>query len=129
MASPNLAIAHIAENQNQKEVTVNTGIDLLDGALSGLLDLALADTNTTLTGTQSLQNMVFRFTGALTAGRNIVVPATSGGQTVRKLYIVYNGTTGGFSLTVKTPSGTGIAVTAGSTKILFSDGTNVIAIV
>jgi hypothetical protein len=37
MASPNLAITHVAAAQNQKEVTVNDAIDALDRALTDAL--------------------------------------------------------------------------------------------
>lgn len=57
--------------------------------------------------------------GALTGNRNLIVPAN--GQ-----WSIFNNTTGAFTLTVKTASGTGVAV--GQTKrcILIADGTNVV---
>lgn len=122
MSSPNLAIVHVAASQNQKEVTVNAAVDALDGALAGLFAHAMTDANYTVPDADAIGNMVFKFTGALTAGRNIVVPVN------KKLYMVSNGTSGGFNLTVKTPSGTGIAVTSAAFVILYCDGTNVITI-
>lgn len=56
----------------------------------------------------------------LTAARNIIVPSTS------KTYIVRNLTVGGFSVTVKTLSGTGVEVPNGRTMMLYCDSTNVI---
>lgn len=59
--------------------------------------------------------------GALTENRNLIVPAN--GQ-----WSIFNNTTGAFTLTVKTASGTGVAV--GQTKrcILIADGTNVVRV-
>lgn len=126
MSTPNLAITHITANQNQKEVTANQAFDELDKALTNLVSIAMADANVTLTtgeGNQALANMVFIFTGANTAARNVVVP------TNLKIYIVKNGTTGGFKITVKTPSGTGVDILASDGYVTcFCDGTNVVKI-
>lgn len=105
--------------------TVNSGItQMLEQALAGRAVVAMTDadyTPTALNGvSDEARNMVMRFTGTLTAGRNIIIPAQS------KLYIIENATTGGFALTLKTPSGTGVAVPAGSTLFLRCDGTNVV---
>jgi hypothetical protein len=120
--SPNLLIAHISSSQASKEITCNSGFDSLDGAIAGQFTKALSDANYTLADpSEARVNLVFVFTGALTAGRNIIVPTSA------KLYIVKNSTTGGFALTVKTASGTGIAVSAGDGYvILYADGTNVV---
>jgi len=59
-------------------------------------------------------------TGAPGEAKNVICPAVS------KFYVFRNDTTGGFALTLKTPSGTGIAVPAGQYKFLYCDGTNVV---
>lgn len=86
----------------------------------GYLSIAMSDANTTLTAAQFV-NRVLRFTGTLSAGRDIVLPLTAGA-----VYVVINGTTGGFALTAKGSSGSGIAVGAGKTAMVMCDGTNVI---
>jgi hypothetical protein len=73
-----------------------------------------------LTGGQ-LNRIAYRFTGALIANREIVVPTTV------QQYWVTNATTGAFTLTVKTAAGTGVAVVQGGSAILYCDGTNVVA--
>lgn len=73
-----------------------------------------------LTGGQ-LNRIAYRFTGALVANREIIVPTTV------QQYWVTNATTGAFTLTVKTAAGTGVLVTQGSSAILYCDGTNVVA--
>ncbi len=125
MASPNLAITHISASQNQKEVTANTAFDELDKALTDRISIAMTDANyvlSTAEGGEALGHLVYVFTGALTADRNIVVPANT------KLYVVSNQTTGGHNITVKTAAGTGIAVTNSDFQFLYCDGTNVISI-
>lgn len=52
---------------------------------------------------------------------NAIIPAAAG-----KPYIFINAT--GQALTVKTPAGTGVAITSAKTAIVMSDGTNVIAL-
>ena len=73
-----------------------------------------------LTGGQ-LNRIAYRFTGALVANREIIVPTTV------QQYWVTNATTGAFTLTVKTAAGTGVAVAQGASSILYCDGTNVVA--
>jgi len=114
--TPNLLIDHIAAAQAQKEVTANTAFDALDKALCQFTNIALADAALTLTDAQMLGNMALKFTGALTAVRIITVPARA------KLLFVENATTGGFSLTVKTPSGTASIVGSGERKLLYCNG-------
>ena len=66
-------------------------------------------------------NEILNFTGTLTANINVIVPAAARTWTVR------NATSGAYSLTLKTPSGTGIAVTQGTITQACCDATNVVA--
>lgn len=109
--------------QDQKEVTVNEALNTLDKSVNGYVTVAMADANVTLTQAQLAAGFVFKCTGANTATRNLVVPATS------RFFVVINGTTGGHDVLVKTPSGTGITVTSAmGATLLFCDGTNVISL-
>jgi len=74
----------------------------------------------TLAGSE-LNRIAYKFTGTLTSNVNIVVPATV------QQYWVNNGTTGAFTLGVKTASGAATLVTQGATAILYCDGTNIIS--
>lgn len=116
--TPNLLIDHIAASQAQKEVTANTAFDALDKALCQSTSLALADANLALTDAQMLGNMALKFTGTLTAARMITVPAHP------KLVYVENATTGGYALSVKTPSGAAISLGSGERKLLYCDGSD-----
>lgn len=73
----------------------------------------------TLTGTE-LNRVAYRFTGILTGDRDIVVP-----DTVQQ-YWVDNQTTGSYTFTVRTNSGTGVTISSGERAILYSDGTDIL---
>ena len=74
---------------------------------------------TTVLTAAEARNDILEFTGALTGNRTIEVP------TMPRVWIVFNNTTGAFTLTVKTAAGTGIAVPQGKRLVLLCDGTNV----
>lgn len=117
----NLAVTKIDSSQAQKEVTANEAFDVFDAALSEI-SIALPDGNYTLstsTSPQEWQYGIIKLTGALTANRNLICP------TNKKAYTIVNATTGGYSITLKTSGGTGIAVPANKTAMLRCDGTNV----
>lgn len=76
--------------------------------------------NYTLSSTE-LNRVAYNFTGALTGNRNIIVPPTI------QQYWVDNDTSGAYTLTVKTSSGTGVAVSQGARTILYCNGTDVVA--
>lgn len=119
----NLEWTEIEESQSQKATAANDAMDVITGALADDVTIAVSDggspSDTTLTDTQALQNMVFLLTGTLTANRNVIVP------TNKKLYVFVNNTTGGFAVTVKTAAGTGVSVPNGETITMRSDGTNI----
>lgn len=105
--------------------TVNSEItSLIEQAIAGRAAIVMTDadyTPTALNGTSDeARNMVMRFTGTLTANRNIIVP------TQAKLYIVENATTGGFALTVKTAAGSGVSVPSATASLVRCDATNVV---
>lgn len=86
----------------------------------GVLALAMTDANTTLTAAQD-ENVLLLLTGALTANRNLVVRTASGGR-----WWVHNGTTGGFSVLVKTSAGASVTVLNGDRALVYCDGTDVV---
>lgn len=75
--------------------------------------------NYILVGTE-LNRVSYRFNGLLTGNRSIIVPATV------QQYWVDNKTTGSYTLTVKTPAGSGVVVSQNQRAILYSDGTDVL---
>jgi len=120
-AIDNLGITPIASNQAQKEITANEAFERLAGAAAEKLAVAMSDADVTLTSAQALANLSFECTGVLTADRALIVPAA------RKFYDVANQTAGGFMVTVRTASGSGVAIAAGDEQILRCDGTGIVA--
>jgi len=114
------------ENSGTWGDKTNTNLNLLQQAIAGYeaidvasADVTLAMTNATLS---NARNMVLSLTGTLAANRTVNVP-----DGIEKTYIVADNTTrAGFTLTIKTVSGTGVTIPAGKTVMVFSDGTNVV---
>lgn len=124
----NLELTHVEQSQAQKEVTMNEGLVDLDAALGEGSIVFPSDANYTLstsTTPKEFKNGILKVTssGSLTAQRDLIVP------TNKKHYIVYNNTTGGQAIRVKTSGGTGIVIANGATAFVRCDGTNVVAIV
>ncbi|MGH7343290.1 MAG: hypothetical protein ACREK4_00125 [Candidatus Rokuibacteriota bacterium] len=98
---------------------------LLEGlgkAQTALLAKTVTGSDVTLTTLEAMESIVIRTSGTMTAARNLIVPALA------KPYFVINNCIGGFQLTVKTPSGTGIALLEGQKAVLYCDGTNVVEV-
>ena len=108
--------------------TTNTNLGtLLEQAIVGYASQAVTDgADTTLTianGASSTgRNYVINLTGALTAARNVLVPA------VNKTYIFVNATTGGFAVTVKVTGQTGVTIANGKKALVYCNSTDVIEV-
>jgi hypothetical protein len=104
--------------------TTNTNLGTaIQQAITGTVDVAFssADVTLTLTDTNAAQNaraLRLNLTGTSGGARNLIVPA------IAKQYIVNNGLAD--AVTVKNSSGTGIAVAAGKTMLVFNNATNVV---
>ena len=125
-SSLRLIIQQDGTNQGTWGGYTNTNIaSLVEQAITGVGAITVSgSSNYTLTVTNGAsdeaRNAVLNIAGTLTAAINVICP------TVAKTYIVKNGTTGGFAITLKTASGTGISVPNGETTFLYCDGTNVV---
>jgi hypothetical protein len=127
--STNLAIELIGTGDQSGTwgTTTNTNLGtLIEQSISGYVTQAITDgADTTITipnGASGVaRNMALELTGALTAARNLIVPAN------KKLYFVYNNTTGGgFAVTVKVSGQTGVSVPNGKKMVLVSNGTDIV---
>jgi hypothetical protein len=78
------------------------------------------NSNVTLTAVEAGHG-ILKFTGALTGNINVIVPVSP-----TRTWIVDNATTGNFTLTLKTASGSGVVCSQGKRWHLFTDGTNVL---
>jgi len=107
--------------------TTNTNLGTaIEEAITGSADVPFssADVTLTLTNTntsQSARNLRLNLTGTSGGARNLIVPA------IEKQYIVNNGLAD--AVTVKNTTGSGIAVPAGKSTILFNNGTDVTEVV
>lgn len=101
-------------------LTVTNYLDVrIPPSATARLQLAMTDANQSMTAAQA-RCRILRFTGTLTAQRDIVLPLAE------QEWIVQNNTTGGFGLRFIGPSGTGIVVAAARHAIVYSDGTNIV---
>jgi hypothetical protein len=104
--------------------TTNTNLGTaIEQAITGSVDITFAssDVTLTLTDTNAAQNaraLRLNLTGTSGGARNLIVPA------IAKQYIVNNGLAD--AVTVKNSTGTGIAVPAGKTMVVFNNATNVV---
>jgi hypothetical protein len=115
MATPNLGITYVAQNQNSKEVTINAGFDALDNAGNRGFAVSLATGNAaTVTATNFTNNAVLVCTGH-TASAILTVPLTN------RLFAVINAAN--FQLTVKGATGATVVVAGLSSVLVFCDGT------
>ena len=101
----------------------NTNLQLIEDAVSGMVEIATTGGTTTLTtvsgGTDQARMAILKVTGTLVSNATIEVPAKT------KKYMVWNATSGAYTVTVKTNAGTGILVTQSLVQELFCDATNV----
>ena len=131
--STNLALELIGTGDQSGTwgTTTNTNLGtLIEQSISGVVTQAITDgasANTTITipngATGVARNMFIEMTGALTvSSTSLIVP------TNKKLYFIYNNTTGGFAVTVKVSGQTGISVPNGAKIVLVmnSAGTDVV---
>jgi hypothetical protein len=104
--------------------TTNTNLGtLIEQAISGYVTQAVATgTDTTITipngATGVARNMFIELTGTGGASTNLIVPSN------KKLYFIYNNSTG--AVTVKVAGQTGVSVAVGAKVILVSNGTDVV---
>ena len=127
-ASLKLTVQATGENSGTWGQFTNTNLLILEQAIGGYTGVALnATTGATLTFSNGAlsngKDQVIRLTGTITSNVNVVIP-----DGVEKTYIVENATSGAFTVTFKTSSGTGAtwSTTDKGYKIIYSDGTNVV---
>jgi len=129
-ASLKLTVQATGENSGTWGQFTNTNLLILEQAIGGYTGVALnATTGATLTFSNGIlsngKNQVIRLTGTITSAVNVTIP-----DSIEKTYLVENATTGAFTVTFKTTSGTGTtwSTTDKGYKILYSDGTNIVDI-
>jgi cytoskeletal protein CcmA (bactofilin family) len=120
------------ENAGTWGTKTNTNLQIVEKSIAGYVEKAITSGGTTaLTitdgdateSTSVARHAVIKLTGTITGNSIVTVP-----DSIEKVYIVVNGTSGAYTVQFKTASGTGVtfATSDKSTKLLFSDGTNIV---
>ena len=125
-ANLKLTVQATGENSGTWGQITNTNLLILEQAIGGY-DTVGVTSGATLTFTNGAlsngKNQVLKLTGTITGAVNVVIP-----DSVEKTYVIENATTGAYTVTVKTSSGSG--VTWGTTdkgiKMVYSNGTDVV---
>ena len=119
------------ENSGTWGDKTNTNLELIQQGFAGYQEVSIAGgANTTplavTDGTLSNgRNAIIKFTGTITGNQIVTIP-----DSIEKIYVLENGTTGSFTVQVKTVSGTGVTFSATDKgqKFVYSNGTNIIDI-
>ena len=105
----------------------NTNLQILEQAASGYLTQSVASSDLALSlstfAVSNGKNLYYKFTGTLAANRTVTMP-----DSAERVFIVEDATarsSSNYTLTVKTVSGTGVAIPIGAKIVLYSDGTNI----
>ena len=117
------------ENSGTWGDKTNSNLNVVQQAIAGYQEVSIAGgaQTTALVMTDATisnaRNAVIKFTGTITGNQIVTIP-----DSIEKTYIISNGTTGAFTVEFKTVSGTGVtfSTTDKGTKIVFSDGTNIV---
>jgi len=119
------------ENAGTWGTKTNTNLNLLQQAIAGYQEVSIAGGAQTTALAMSdatisnARNAVIKFTGAITGNQVVTIP-----DGIEKTYTLSNGTTGAFTVQVKTVSGTGttFSTTDKGIKLVYSNGTNIVEI-
>lgn len=87
-------------------------------AFEGSQSVTVTSSDVTLSQLQSAYPVIIA-SGTKTGNRSLIFPAIVGE------WIVQNNTTGAYTLTAKTASGTGVTLTQGESTYIYGDGTNI----
>jgi hypothetical protein len=124
--SPSLKLELIASGEQSGTwgATTNTNLGtLIEQAITGVQSISMSNSTYTLSDyngvSDEARNAVLVLTGALNASQNVIIPS------VNKLYVVYNNTSGGYPVVIKTSAGTGFSVANGVKQLVYCDGSTV----
>ncbi len=120
------------ENAGTWGTKTNTNLQIVEKAIAGYVEQAVTSGGTTALSitdgdatesTSVARHAVIKLTGTITGNSIVTVP-----DSVEKVYIVTNGTSGAYTVQFKTASGTGITfgVSEKTTRLVYSDGTNIV---
>lgn len=118
MATPNLDILHLLENQDNKEVTINDGFDQLDDAMNSILSVDITSGGANLTLTQFRNHFAFRCTGSPSVAPTLTLPTG-----VERCFAVINDTIQSLSVEFEDAASDALTLASGGTAVFHTDGT------
>jgi hypothetical protein len=130
-ANLKLTVQATGENSGTWGQITNTNLLILEQAIGGY-DAVGVTSGATLVFSDGVvsngKNKVLKLTGTISGNVDVVIPNNDDGDPPQKTYIVENATSGAFTVTLKTQSGTGVtwSATDKGKKIVYTDGTNVV---
>jgi hypothetical protein len=113
------------ENSGTWGDKTNTNWNVIQQSVVGVESISIAGAAATTALVMSnatisnARNMTLIFTGLMTGNQIVTIP-----DGIEKYYLLYNNTTGSYTVTFKTVSGTGITLTQSKYCLAYSDGTN-----
>jgi hypothetical protein len=125
-ASLKLTVQATGENSGTWGQITNTNLLILEQAIGGFQSVGITSGATLTFSNGALsngKNQVLKLTGTIGGAVNVVIP-----DSIEKTFVVENATSGAHAVTFKTTSGTGVTWAAADkgTKMIYSDGTNVV---
>ena len=121
-----LELMETGSNANTWGNNTNTNLETVDAFTAGYLSKSVAgSTNVTLTTSATTDptvesaNKVLDLNGTLTGNITVFVPQKENN------YLVYNNTSGSFTLDIAATGGTGVQINQGNYEWIYCDGTNV----
>jgi hypothetical protein len=110
------------ENSGTWGQKANVVFVLLEEALAGMETVAVTGGTDVLTDSQGVSNQarnaILKITGVLTSNETITIPSRS------KTYVVWNATSGSYTLQIGASGGTLVTIPQGSRAMIFCDGTD-----
>jgi hypothetical protein len=121
-----LTVQATGENSGTWGQITNTNLLILEQAIGGYSSIAVTSGATLTFSNGALSNgkdQVIKLTGTIAGAINVVVP-----DGIEKTYVIENATSGAYTVTVKTSSGSGVtwSATDKGTKMVYSNGTDVV---
>ena len=102
--------------------STNTNWGIVDQAIAGYASIALSDADATYTATAGaaadIRNMVLTLTGTLTDNRTLTIAP----NTMEKVWIVKNSTSGSKTVTFSQGTGANVIIPNGGVRIMYTDG-------
>ena len=125
-ANLKLTIQATGENSGTWGQITNTNLLILEQAIGGFQSVGITSGATLTFSNGALsngKNAVLKLVGTIGGAVNVTIP-----DSIEKTFIIDNATTGAYTVTFKTTSGSGVTWAAADkgTKMVYSDGTNVV---